>query len=206
VYFDLNETEEEIINGMSSQRRRSILAASKRTDIRFNTDTNTNIINYLCDLYYETMRRNNAEPKYLFPLSFFLQSIESLKNNLSLCYIVCDDKPISASLILRYGGISYDWLAGSNSRFHHLHINEFCVYSSALMAKHNGDKLFILGGGRAGHDDSLFEFKSRFSKKTRDFYIYKKIHLNEEYQYLLKLRNGYHNNPVQDFFPEYRGK
>jgi hypothetical protein len=61
-----------------------------------------------------------------------------------------------------------------------------------------------LGGGRASTDDSLFQFKSRFSHEHFSFRMWKYIHNREAYRELLYAKYG-ETPPESSFFPLYRG-
>jgi len=46
--------------------------------------------------------------------------------------------------------------------------------------------------------------KAGFSGLFENFHVYKKVHLENEYNELARLRNRYEKDPIEDFFPEYR--
>ena len=67
-----------------------------------------------------------------------------------------------------------------------------------------GFKCFNLGGGRGSAEDSLFKFKSSFSKCFKEFKIWKYIIDEDAYKMLVDKHIGadYETN----FFPAYRSK
>jgi hypothetical protein len=84
-----------------------------------------------------------------------------------------------------------------------LYTQNLLHYANILQARREGLKYYIEGGGVATEQDSLFEFKAGFSKLTKDFYVYKRIPIKEEYDRLTKLR-GDDEGTHDDFFPKYR--
>ena len=61
--------------------------------------------------------------------------------------------------------------------------------------------VFHLGGGLGGKEDSLFKFKSGFSKNTADFYLIKSIFNVPLYDELSQ-----DTDENIEFFPAYRAK
>jgi len=151
----------------------------------------------------ETMQRVGAHRKYLLSLDFFERAFRTLGENLTLAYVTYQGKRVSGLLALRYGDLAYHWLSGSKQEYFHMYTQDLLHYANLVQLREKGSKYCILGGGFSGKGSSLFKFKVGFSKSTKDFYVYKRIHLKEEYDRLVKLQRDRGANSV-DFFPQYR--
>ena len=74
-------------------------------------------------------------------------------------------------------------------------------------AKERGNRLMHLGGGVAGAQDKLFDFKTGFSKLRSPFYTWRLVSDPEVYARLCQkweLATGKTANPPDLFFPAYR--
>ena len=91
------------------------------------------------------------------------------------------------------------------------YISEYKKYSPTIMlidkaredANSLGFKFLHLGGGLANSKDSLFHFKSGFSKKVKKFYVFKMITNDFVYKKLSKL-SADNSTTNENFFPLYR--
>ena len=137
------------------------------------------------DLYTETMKHNKAEKEYYFDLHFFEQL-----NSLGEMFIAWQG--VAACIILKYGDYAHYFLA-ANDRSNYGAAN--LLLSEAIKwSKEQGCKLFNLGGAK---DASHAAFKKSFTKLSKPFYTYRRIHLPEIYD---KLSAGIES----DYFPKYR--
>lgn len=203
IYVDLTLSEDNIVGQMSSKRRNGLRKATRNEALKCFATSGQEHAPLFAALYGKTMTRTGAEARFHFSSDFFKLAFNVLKDHITICYVVYGTKPVAAVLLLRNGDICYAWLACSDDEYFHLHPNELSFYQSALEAKRKGCKFLILGGGYSGVD-SLFRFKAGFSGLFKDFHVYKKIHLENEYSELIKCRNRYDNGATGDFFPEYR--
>lgn len=203
VYVDLTGSEEDIVAQMSRQRRAGLCKAKQNPKLHLFVSSEPEYAPFFSALYETTMLRKNANARFQFGSNFLELTFRVLRNHITLCYVAYDSEPIAAVLALNYGGLCYDWLSCSKHECLHLYPNDLCIYQSVVEARKKGCKFLILGGGVSG-EDSLFRFKAEFSRSFKDFYVYKKIHLENEYSEIVRLRNRYSNEPTGNFFPEYR--
>ena len=203
VYIDLTQSEDTMVARMSSKCRNGLRKANRNDALKCFTTSEQEYAPLFAALYEKTMTRMGAEARYHFSSGFFKLAFNVLQDHIIMCYVLYGSELVAAVLLLCYGDVCYAWLACSNDEYFHLHPNELCFYQSALEAKKRGCKFFILGGGYSG-EDSLFRFKAGFSGLFKDFHVYKKTHLENEYNELVRLRNRYEKEPAGDFFPEYR--
>jgi hypothetical protein len=78
-----------------------------------------------------------------------------------------------------------------------------------LCAQERGNEFLHLGGGVGGYKDSLYAFKSGFSRRRHSFLTLRLITDEEKYRYLVGLRARALNAEAEDllksdFFPAYR--
>ena len=202
VYLDLSKSIEEILDAMTQKRRYNIRKALSNPYLT-STISSGEGLDLFPILYQETMIRKGAELKFLFPGSFFEAAYKALREHLIIVYVNYGHEIISAALSIGYGENCYGWLAGSRNEYYQLYPNDLCIYKTFTTAKARGYKRFVMGGGLK-ENDSLFKFKAEFSPYSCDFYVYKKIHMADEYLELVKLSNQYARKLPDSFFPEYR--
>jgi hypothetical protein len=79
------------------------------------------------------------------------------------------------------------------------------IWDTIGWAHDAGKKKFILGGGYKP-DDGIFRFKSTFSKLRRPFYVYKRIHLEQDYEALARRGREFNclDHEPAGYFPSYR--
>lgn len=210
IYVNLLKSESELWSGLNKSNRYYIRRNQKNTQLTFQSTGDFNKYPDFYGIYTDTMKRINAHGKYLFSKNFFRQAFKKLGNNLVYNNIMHDAKVIAGILILTYGGIAYYWLGGTDTNYLKLYPTNFLLYNTMLQLKNRGIHSFVLGGGLMDND-SLFKFKSSFSKLSKDFYIYKKIHNLEIYQVLCENRYKFDNfeeknteEPNFNYFPKYR--
>jgi serine/alanine adding enzyme len=204
VYVNLKLTEAGILQNMSQSRRRCVKNSHRFPKLIFNEDSGPQMAQPFYEIYTETMERNQAADKYFFPLSF----VHRIFNDLPCCwryyYIAYESEPCSVALILAYGKIAYLFLQGSRTKCLATHANEYLIHQTILNLKKDGFETFILGGGLSSSNDSLFEYKLRYSDLTLDFSVYNKVHMTGEYEHLVSLYRDSGQNVVPDYFPGYR--
>lgn len=203
VYIDLKRSGEEIYSGLSHVRRKNLRKTMRHPDVEYSSEVRENAASIFHRIYTDTMERVAAKPKYFFPLTFIEDALNTLEDNTRFAYATYEGEVISASILLRYGQLSYFWLGASDSEFRHLPVGTLLHYQAALEEKEKGFDSIVMGGGVSG-EDSLFQFKATFSNATKDFYIYEKIHMEKEYKELVEMRRQHYGTVEEDFFPRYR--
>jgi hypothetical protein len=163
------------------------------------------------DLYYETMYRVNASTTYLFNRSYFESLARALGERLFLIVVEQEDRITAACLFTEFSGIVQYHLGGSKTEFLAQSPNTLLFNYAIEWAKARGNNYLNLGGGLGGRDDSLYHFKSGFSKQTKTFATLCSIVDRERYDYLLNLRSKVLNLSVAElaesaYFPAYRSK
>lgn len=124
------------------------------------------------DIYYHTMKRNNADTIYFFDDVYFKSCQELLGEHLLLIEVQFEGKPIGMALSFVYNKVIHTHLSGTLEDFHHLSPAYVLQYALVQWGKENGYKLIHDGGGRTSEpDDNLYLFKKQFGKNTEFQYF-----------------------------------
>jgi lipid II:glycine glycyltransferase (peptidoglycan interpeptide bridge formation enzyme) len=105
---------------------------------------------------------------------------------------------------MQYGDYSHYHLGGSLKEYLNFAPNNILMWEAIKIACNAGARFFHLGGGlQDTASDSLFQFKSKFSKTTSVFHIGKRIHDNETYRQLIEKWENRNNKKAHRLL-EYR--
>ncbi|MFV0540098.1 MAG: peptidoglycan bridge formation glycyltransferase FemA/FemB family protein [Aestuariibaculum sp.] len=168
-----------------------------------NAITNSDLQEFI-DIYHENMNRVNAKKMYYFKKSYFedLMANTKFKTELLLAIENQSGAIVAGSIFVVSNGIVQYHLSGTKSNFLHLTPTKLLIDEMRIIATNNNYNYFNLGGGLGGRDDdSLFDFKSSFSKDFKDFNLWKFISIPEIYNELISVKCP---NLETDFFPKYR--
>ena len=158
-------------------------------------------------LYYDTMARISASSYYFFPVDYFYKLKEVLGDQLEVAVAINENGEVmGGSLFTLCGDIVQYHLSGTATSHFKVPSIKLVLYETILRAKQNGYKILHLGGGLGGRKDSLYSFKSGFSKWELDFYTYRVITDPLQYAYLCDAHSQLNqtNSSDDSFFPKYR--
>jgi len=158
------------------------------------------------DLYYGNMKRVNADSSYFFERSYFYQLLEQKAFETKVFLVKSkDSEEIISGAMMMYTNkkiVQYH-ISGTSKK--HLNISpiRLILDEVRVRAHKQGYHYFNLGGGLGSKEDSLFGFKSSFSKDFKRFSIWKFIANEEIYS---KMAEKQKERPIQNinFFPIYR--
>jgi hypothetical protein len=207
VYVDLMVDEETLWKNLEKSNRNSITRA-RREHVEICRTNKEEDLESFYKIYNETMDRRKAKKMYYFPREFYNLLFDLLGENANLFVAKVNDRVICASLFVGEENLVHYYLSGTSQEFRSVGANNLLLYEAILWARQQGYKIFNLGGGyKTG--DSLFKFKSTFSKSTAKFYTYRKIHNEPRYNELCKAWENYNRLAGRelsesDFFPAYR--
>lgn len=155
------------------------------------------------EIYHENMDRVNAKPMYYFDDDYFKVLAKSSGFNTETLLAIHNEsgEVIGASLFFYKDSVIHYHLSGTKSEYLHLMPTKLLIDEMRIKATNLGLTQFNLGGGLAGANDTLLQFKSSFSKNTTDFYVWKLIVKPGIYEKMIEKSNK--PNGV-DFFPLYR--
>jgi hypothetical protein len=160
-------------------------------------------------IYEETMNRVHASESYYFDSDYF-RGLLNLGDKLHLCIIESEEEIICASLFFECCGIIQAHLGGTKNEFLSQSPFNLLLHHVRLWGRERGNEYLHIGGGIGGlSTDSLFTFKSGFSRQRHEFSTMRLIADDYKYFKLVELRAKELNKEVQElvesnFFPAYR--
>lgn len=158
-------------------------------------------------LYEGTMEMRHAAAFYYFDHAFFRRMRELLGSRSVTFVALREGQMIGGLLVLFSDSIGYNFLSCSDYTYNHLGTNELLQFSALEWAKGRRLAAYLLGGGRNG-EDSLFQFKAKFSPERKQFFIGKRIHSSHIYRELCNRAGVRAETPEGDWgalrFPLYR--
>ncbi|ABO34817.1 conserved hypothetical protein [Methanococcus maripaludis C5] len=199
-YIDLNQNIDTIKSNFKKGLRYNIKKSKNEgCDLKIIENPSSEDIDHFMECYNSMLCRNESSEKYHFSKQFIMDHFKFIKTFLILAYY--QKKVVGAGIFFKGETIMHYHLSGT-LKLKGIYPNDLILWESIKKSKDLGLKYFFLGGGVI-KDDSLFEYKSGFSKLDMPFYIGKKIYDQNKYNQLVK-----HLNLVKplnkDYFPEYR--
>jgi hypothetical protein len=210
IYIDLHQDLASLWQGICRGHRSSINKARRSgvtVEVAKVDGENLHVFELL---YEETMERNQADPLWRFPASYFKNCIDCLgENRVALFNAKYNGEVIASYLVLHEYQTVYYHFGGSREIDFNLRANNLLIYEIALWAKSKGYRWFHLGGG-IEPDDGVFRFKSGFSKDRARLYSYSCIHDQNKYSQLAAMKTAWDlsNKTISKpshYFPVYRG-
>lgn len=156
------------------------------------------------DLYYENMDRVKAKKYYYFSKNYFKKLVNSNDFNTTILLVIHNEtnEVIGGSMFIATNGIVQYHLSGTKNEYSKMNPTKLLIDEMRIVASEQGHRYFNLGGGLGGSDDdSLFHFKSSFSKDFSQFYLWKWITNEEVYNELVMAKP---QNMKESYFPLYR--
>jgi Acetyltransferase (GNAT) domain len=155
-------------------------------------------------LYEGTMQRVAAVPFYFFARTYFDALRAELPGQAHLCTVTAPDGRIAcAGLFFEEAGIVQFHLSGTADEFLRVAPSKFMFDFVCRWAKERGNRVFHLGGGRGGGEDSLFHFKAGFSPLRAEFQSLRVVFNEDRYRTLASRIDGA-AAISPEFFPLYR--
>lgn len=181
------------LNQLRRKGYTSVVAASKEE------------IDEFIDIYYETMDRVEATPNYYFSKEYFHNFLSNNEFSNKLILAKKDEIITAGAIFTISGNIMQYHLAGTRSEYSRDTPMKLILDEARMIGTEMELTDLHLGGGVGGHDDdSLFHFKSGFSKSFKQFSIWRKIFNQEVYDKLVK-EKGLENSD-SSYFPLYRSE
>lgn len=160
-------------------------------------------IRLFTEIYHKNMDRLNAGKSYYFDEAYFtgLLNPEEFSNRLILIY----DGPelICGALLLISEHVVRNHLSATAEKYLNVSPSKLLTDEISMIGRRLGKKIFHLGGGVGGKEDSLFQFKRHFSDLQVADRIWCYINDEDVYQELVRQR-GEEINRESAFFPAYR--
>ena len=207
VYIDLTDSIE-TQRAKYNRRLKTYLNKSRRscTVIEGNVEEH---LEAFIKLYHQNMERVEADDNYFFTDEYYREILSSneYESELSICIHNESQEVIGASMFMKKGDIVQYHLSGLSEAHFELNPIKLILDEMRIKSTNEGYKYFNLGGGLGSNEDSLFRFKSSFSKEYKDFKIWKYIVNESVYEDLVSQMLGEDYNPDTfgtDYFPAYR--
>ncbi len=165
-------------------------------------ETESDMLEFI-DIYHENMRRVNAEENYFFETEYFINFMKQtdFKTDILLVEELETGKIIAGSMFVKTNEFVQFHLSGTRTDYLRLRPSKLFIDEMRNEATEENFEYFNLGGGKGSSEDSLFEFKSSFSKDFRTFNIWKYIVNQSAYDELVAKAKP---NKDLNFFPLYR--
>ncbi|NRD24699.1 peptidoglycan bridge formation glycyltransferase FemA/FemB family protein [Winogradskyella litoriviva] len=207
VYINLSEPLDIQRQRYSSRLKTHVNKASRLCTI-IEGETEAHLRAFM-DIYYENMSRVNANDSYFFDESYFIKLMKNQECNVDLSLAICNETQaiIAGAIFIKTDNIVQYHLSGIKEAYLDLNPIKLVIDNMRVKATKEGFKFLNLGGGRSSKQDSLFSFKSSFSKNYKPFKLWKYIINKEVYDNLTKqhLANSCDEDiEIGEFFPAYR--
>ncbi|CAZ97892.1 MULTISPECIES: GNAT family N-acetyltransferase [Zobellia] len=208
VYIDLTLPLDLQRQQYSSRLKTYINKSQKLCSVRKGTSEED--IRTFIEIYYENMRRVNADESYFFSDRYFYQLMLSsfFETELLLCVLNETNEVIGGAMFIKTDEIVQYHLSGHKEEFLHLNAIKLIIDTMRINATEEKYKYFNLGGGKGVKSDTLFAFKSTFSKNHRPAKFWRYVVNPKVYKELVKMNEDQRcestNDGESNFFPAYR--
>ena len=160
-------------------------------------------------IYQETMRRVNAPSSYFYDEEYFELLADELGAVLQLFVAIVDGSVAAAGLYTICDGIVQAHLGALRREYMKLSPTRLLDDTARLWAHESGARVFHLGGGVGGQEDSLFQYKAGFSDRRHRAATWRWIVEAEIYRELCEHRQRRDERQglsvaAGDYFPAYR--
>ncbi|HSV89010.1 MAG TPA: GNAT family N-acetyltransferase [Bacteroidales bacterium] len=180
-------------------RKNVAIALKKGVSIEF--DPSGKRIDDFARIYYHTMQRRGAAPRYFWPASFFMALKDSFPESSMFFHAIHQGNVVASELVLASKTRIFSFMGGTLNSYFTFRAGDLLKNHIVKWAHINGFKQFVIGGGYKPHD-GIFAFKQSFAPDgIFPFYIGRKI-FNQPLYNSLVLQAGKQTNP--GFFPGYR--
>lgn len=202
LYVDLDMSVEDQRNRYDKRLGRQIRSLRKMEYIIKEANSIQEIEDF-AEMYYKNMDRLNASAVYYFDVQHFVNLLneEYMKNKLVLIYdganLMC------GAIILISDEIVRNHLSATSPEYLNISPSKLLTDEISLIGRRLGKKIFHLGGGVGGKEDSLFNFKKLFSTLQVKDRIWCYVNNESVYNDLVE-KSGVDPNDEIKFFPLYR--
>ncbi|MEA3385719.1 MAG: GNAT family N-acetyltransferase [Thermodesulfobacteriota bacterium] len=217
IAIDLKSGQVDPVKGMTLTYRYDIrkrILNARNKGVICHEDSDFEHLKEFIRIYIETMDRTEASDYYYFTEQYFYDMKENLGDSLKLFVAEWEGKIISAALFLTTCGIIQYHLSGVPSKYLQFDGAKVILENVHRWGMERGFMWLHLGGGVGSREDSLFEFKSGFSRSQHSRKIFKiaKVVIDpKKYAHLVERRglwakqNGYRFFQ-NSYFPKYRAQ
>lgn len=209
IYIDLTKDLDTQISAYDKRLRTYINKARRQCSLRLAEGPED--LDIFIDMYYENMKRVNANESYFFSKGYFVNLLKSKDFETEILLAIHDEskKIIGGAMFIKKNKIVQYHLSGVKEEFLPLNAIKLILDEMRIRATQEGYKYLNLGGGVGGQEDTLSHFKSKFSKDHQDFKLWRYVVNKNIYDDLVALELGKDRSSLRykeytKFFPYYR--
>ena len=188
----------DLLAGMHQMHRRGVRKA-KREGVQVTFRRAPERLDDFAELYEAAMRRHDADDFYFFPAEYWDALAGPLADRVLRADAHRDGELLASQLHLASPPWLHYHLGAATDAGFEVGASKLLFHASALWARGEGFTEFHLGSGLGGSENSLWQFKQRFSPHPgREFVLGKLVHDDGAYRAL----GG--DPSAEGFFPAYR--
>lgn len=186
VAINLTGSDEDVWMNEIHTKNRNVIKKGAKEGLKFEADYSYESLDKFVQLYNSTMDKLHADDFYYFGDEYF-DKFPKLFPNSFIGKVMYEDSVVAAAIFFFDGFYGHYHLAGSDIKYLKLSPNNFLLWNTALELKKHNVRLLHLGGGTdSDGNNSLFQFKRKFSKDVYDFNIGKVIFDIDRYQTIIE--------------------
>jgi hypothetical protein len=190
---------QDLFQAMHRHHRRVVRSAERQVEVSVRESPAK--LEAFAALYETSMRRHQADAFYIFPPAYWEALLTGLGEKLVLFEHKDGEGVAAATLCLASPPWLHYHLGATSDRARRLGAANLLMLTTARWARERKFSIFHLGGGVGGHEDSVWEYKRRFSPSgRREMRIGKAVHDVGAYLELA----GAETLDLHGFFPAYR--
>jgi len=185
VAIDLSGDDLDLWENQLHSKNRNTIRKARHNGFTFVADESFLFLEDFKRLYRQTMQRNVADEFYNFEDDYFGGLASQLKGRAFIGIVQHMNTPVAAAIFLYDGPWAHYHLAGSDYEAAKKGANNLLLYESALYLRNKGARVLHLGGGTdQSENNSLLNFKRKFSPRTFQFSIGRCIFMEDLYEQL----------------------
>ena len=182
VAINLDQTIDEVWKNEIHTKNRNVIRKAEKAGCQFIVDDKFEHLQEFITLYDSTMDKLSADDFYYFDKAYYEKLKRGIPNSFLGCVQNREGHIIAAAIFMYSGVYGHYHLSGSDKSQLAISPNNFMLWNAAIELQKRGVRRFHLGGGTNGDEEnSLFQFKHKFSKETCQFCIGKLIFNQEIY-------------------------
>ena len=156
-------------------KNRNVIKKGEKNGLEFIVDEEFAYLTEFEDLYNSTMDKLEADGFYYFDPSYYNQLKNTIQNRF-LGIVKHEGKVVAGAIFFYQLPYGHYHLAGSDKSALKLSPNNYLLWAAAKELTRRGVKHFHLGGGTDGSEEnSLYQYKRKFSKHEYQFALGKMI-------------------------------
>ena len=150
-------------------KNRNVIKKAEKNGLEFIVDDDFIYLDEFKELYDSTMDKLDADGFYYFAPKYYNQLKDTIENSF-LGIVKHEGKVVAGAIFFYQLPYGHYHLAGSDKTSLKLSPNNFLLWEAAKELTNRGVKYFHLGGGTDGSEEnSLYQYKRKFSKHEYQF-------------------------------------